>query len=51
MGGGGTGGDVSFWRVGVQKQIRRLEQGKLEDIPDIGKDLSEMIDEYITTRT
>jgi DNA polymerase (family X) len=26
------------------------EQGKLEDIPGIGKDLSDMIDEYIRTR-
>jgi DNA polymerase (family X) len=26
------------------------EQGKLEDIPGIGKDLSEMIDEYVRTR-
>src|ERR1035438_7906708 len=26
------------------------EQGKLEDIPGIGKDLSQMIDEYVRTR-
>ena len=26
------------------------EDGKLEDIPGIGKDLSEMIDEYFRTR-